>query len=69
MSKDKRYRCENPACSLGVVGSPGHFTGGSTASTVNVLTGRPVDSLVDGKDFGPGFCPNCGKPGKPEKAV
>lgn len=70
MSNDqRRYRCENPACSLGAVGTPGHFTGGITAGQVNVLTGKPVEHLEDGKDFGDGVCPNCGKPGKPEKAV
>lgn len=56
------YRCENPACSLGAVGEPGHFTGGITPHGINVLTGRPVESLED-HEHGDGVCPNCGKPG------
>lgn len=59
------YRCENPACSLGAVGEPGHFSGGISASGVNVLTGRPEESLED-HEHGEGVCPNCGKPGVPE---
>lgn len=59
----KLYRCENPACTLGTVGNPGRFSGGITAAQVNVLTGRPVESLEKGADYGDGFCPNCGKQG------
>ncbi len=58
------FKCENPACSLGAIGEPGHFTGGITADQVNLLTGQPADSLESGKDFGQGVCPNCGKKGK-----
>ncbi len=64
---DKMYRCENPACSLGSVGSPGHFTGGITDAQKNMLTGEPTENMEKGKDFGDGVCPNCGKPGKPER--
>lgn len=60
------YRCENPACSLGTVGSPGHFTGGITADQITVLTGKPAEHLK-ASEHGEGVCPNCGKPGKPEK--
>jgi len=60
----KIYECENPACSLGVVGAPGRFSGGISKEQVNLLTGAPVDALQSGKDFGPGICPNCGKEGK-----
>lgn len=55
----KIYQCENPACSLGTVGEPGHFTGGATKEFVGILTGDP-----DPKNHGTGVCPNCGKPGK-----
>lgn len=57
-----QYQCENPACSLGAVGEPGHFTGGMTAAGINLLTGRPVESLED-HEHGEGVCPNCGQPG------
>lgn len=63
----KKYECSNPGCSLGVVGSPGRFAGGITAEQVNILTGKPVDSLKEGSDFGEGFCPNCGTKGKEAK--
>lgn len=59
----KLYRCENPACTLGTVANPGRFTGGITSEQVNVLTGRPVESLKKGEDYGDGFCPNCGQQG------
>ena len=62
------YRCENPSCSLGTVGAPGHFTGGITAEQVTVLTGKPAESLKD-SEHGEGVCPNCGKPGKTEKGA
>jgi hypothetical protein len=69
MSKEPTlYRCENPACSLGTVGAPGHFTGGISAEQVNVLTGKPVE-LVEDDEYGEGVCPNCGKPGTPEEEV
>jgi hypothetical protein len=55
----KTYQCENPACSLGAVGEPGHFTGGITKEQVTLLTGNP-----DPDDHGKGVCPNCGKPGE-----
>ena len=50
------YECENPACSLGVVGSPGRFTGGITPQQAEMLTGDPE------AETGEGICPNCGKP-------
>lgn len=61
------YRCDNPVCSLGTVGAPGHFTGGITPDQVNVLTGKPVEHL-EPHEHGEGVCPNCGKPGTPEEA-
>jgi len=60
------YRCENPACSLGTVGSPGLFTGGITADQITVLTGKPAEHL-GASEHGDGVCPNCATPGKPEK--
>ena len=62
----KTYLCENPACVLGTPGAPGRFTGGISKEQVNLLTGRPVDQLKSGDDYGPGFCPNCGAKGKEE---
>ena len=62
----KTYLCKNPACSLGTVGNPGRFTGGITADQVNILTGKPADSLKSGEDYGPGVCPNCGQKGAEE---
>lgn len=58
------YECDNPACTLGSRKEPGLFTGGMTAEGVNLLTGEPVESLTEGKDFGEGICPNCGEKGK-----
>jgi hypothetical protein len=67
MAKDPaRYRCENPACSLGIVGAPGHFTGGSTAQTLNLLTGKPVEEIEAEGAYGDGYCPNCGQLGTVE---
>lgn len=60
------YRCENKACTLGTRGQPGYFTGGITADQVTVLTGKPAEHLEKDKDFGEGFCPNCGERGKKE---
>lgn len=60
-----RYRCDNPVCTLGTVGAPGHFTGGIAAEQITVLTGKPVEHL-DQAEFGEGVCPNCGKPGTKE---
>lgn len=54
------YLCENPACSLGEVGSPGRFTGGITREGALILTGNPE------AEHGKGVCPNCGKPGVKE---
>jgi hypothetical protein len=62
----KVYECTNQACSLGTVGNPGRFTGGITAEQQHLLTGAPLDSLEKGKDYGDGYCPNCGKKGKAE---
>jgi hypothetical protein len=62
MSKNPTaYVCENPACSLGAVGEPGHFTAGITKEQVTLLTGNPEPD-----DHGDGVCPNCAKPGKKE---
>ena len=57
------YVCEFPACSLGTPGSPGQFSGGADAEAISLITGKPVDDLVEGEDFGEGFCPNCGTKG------
>ena len=62
----KTYLCENSACSLGAIGVSGRFSGGITKEQVNLLTGKPVESLESGKDFGAGVCPNCGQKGKEE---
>lgn len=62
-----KYLCENPACVLGVPGQPGRFSGGITSEQLHLLTGRPADELVEGEDYGDGFCPNCGHAGKEEK--
>lgn len=53
----KVYVCENPACSLGVPGLPGRFTGGASPEMALRLTGNPE------APSGEGVCPNCGKPG------
>lgn len=59
------YRCDNvESCPLGSRGEPGYFTGGITAEQVNVITGKPVDGMEKGVDYGPGICPNCGQPGE-----
>lgn len=61
-----KYECNNPTCSLGAVGRPGHFTGGITPQALNVLTGRPVEDFTadnEGEEWGEGVCPNCGKAG------
>lgn len=57
------YECHNEACSSGSRVDPGRFTGGIAAEQVNLLTGAPVESLVEGKDYGEGFCPTCGEKG------
>jgi hypothetical protein len=62
----KTYLCANPACVLGTVGNPGRFSGGIAKEQVNLLTGRPVEELKSGEDYGPGFCPNCGAQGTEE---
>ena len=58
----KIYECNNPACSLGVIGQVGLFTGGITKEQVTMLTGDP-----DPKNYGNGVCPNCGQPGQEAK--
>lgn len=61
-----KYECNNPSCSLGAVGHPGHFTGGITPASLNVLTGQPVESFgeeTEGEEWGEGVCPNCGQKG------
>jgi len=60
------YRCDNDHCSLGGLFNPGYFTGGATAELANVITGKPVESMVEGEDYGPGVCPNCGSAGERE---
>lgn len=57
------YECENVACALGSRADHGRFTGGISAEQKNRLTGEPVESLVEGEDFGEGVCPSCGEPG------
>jgi hypothetical protein len=57
----KTYLCSNAACSLGTPGEAGRFSGGITKEQVTVLTGDP-----EPKEFGDGYCPNCGKKGKAE---
>lgn len=37
------------------------FTGGAEAENIAILTGKPLESLDEGEDYGEGFCPNCGK--------
>jgi hypothetical protein len=59
------YNCVNPACVQGSRKDPGRFTGGITADQVNVLTGEPVENLVEGEHYGEGFCPTCGEKGVP----
>lgn len=64
--------CKNPACALGSLEQLGRFTGGITAEQKHMLTGRPLESLVEGTDYGEGVCTNCGQPGEPydvEKAT
>ena len=61
----KTYLCKNPACTLGTVGEPGRFTGGITKEGLHALTGAPID-LMTPKDYGNGYCPNCGKKGTAE---
>jgi len=63
MADPTTYECDNAACALGTVGEPGRFTGGATAEQIAILTGKPQDELVDGTDYGDGFCPNCGQEG------
>lgn len=57
------YFCTNTSCPLGSTQGKGRFTGGITAVQLNVLTGRPIESMVEGEDYGAGFCPTCGKQG------
>src|SRR5437870_887762 len=63
----KLYRCENKTCTVGPRSEPGYFTGGVTANQVVLLTGRPLESLVDGVDYGEGICPNCATKATPTK--
>lgn len=60
----KLYECTNKECVLGTPGEHAYFTDGMTAFTKNRLTGMPEEQMEKGKDYGPGICPNCGKPGK-----
>lgn len=61
------YTCHNKACSLGSLKDPGHFTSGMTPERKNLLTGDPVEGMVEGKDYGEGVCPNCGEKGTATK--
>jgi hypothetical protein len=61
------YECHNKACTLGSRFQPGLFTGGITADGVALITGQPASMLEKGKDYGEGFCPNCGEQGKATK--
>lgn len=58
------YECHNKSCTLGSRTEPGRFTGGMTPEARNLLTGEPVEHMIEGKDFGEGICPNCGELGK-----
>lgn len=58
------YLCKNASCTLGTPQQYGRFTGGMTAVAKHLLTGRPLESLVEGEDYGDGFCPNCGVKGE-----
>lgn len=72
MPEKTLYVCKNPACTLGTLSQVGRFTGGITADQKHMLTGAPIESLVDGVDYGEGVCTNCGQPGEPydvEKAT
>ena len=61
----KFYECQNAGCALGTMGQAGgRFTAGITADALHILTGRPVDDMKKGEDYGDGICPNCGKKGK-----
>jgi hypothetical protein len=62
----KTYLCGSSGCGLGTPGTPGRFTGGISKEQVHLLTGRPLEQLKSGEDYGPGFCPNCGAKGKEE---
>lgn len=59
------FECHNKACSLGSRVDPGRFTGGITAEQKNLLTGEPVEKMVEGKDYGEGVCASCGELGTP----
>ncbi len=60
----KTYVCSNKSCVLGTPGNPGRFSGGISKEQVHLMTGKPVDDLKSGEDYGAGFCPNCGQKGK-----
>lgn len=60
----KLYECNNKDCELGTPGHTAHFIGGVTAEAVTLRTGAPIEDLEEGKDYGEGICPNCGKKGK-----
>jgi hypothetical protein len=61
----KLYLCKNAdGCSLGTRGEAGYFTGGMTDEQANVITGKPVDAMERGVDYGQGICPNCGEAGE-----
>jgi hypothetical protein len=67
-SEPTLYVCKNEMCSLGSMKQPGRFTGGMTAAGKHLLTGDPLEGLVEGEDYGEGFCTNCGAQGEPYDA-
>lgn len=75
MSKElTRYECQNKACPLGSRVTPGIFTDGMTAEHWAILTGEPLEAIIDKTaidpvtnkpyPYGDGICPNCGTEGK-----
>lgn len=58
------YICEHPACGLGTAGAAGRFTGGSTALTLHLRTGQPLEHIEEEGEYGEGYCPNCGTKGR-----
>jgi hypothetical protein len=60
----KLYECTNEECILGVKENPGYFTGGITAAQNSMKTGKSEEEMEEGKDYGEGVCPECGKPGE-----
>lgn len=59
------YECHNSACPLGSRKDAGRFTNGITAEQKNLLTGDPIENMVEGEDYGEGVCSTCGEKGTP----